>query len=53
MNETPRDIVNPSVTGETLADRETAATVWVALHAYELIWWREERAATRTPLPQL
>jgi low temperature requirement protein LtrA len=26
------------------------ATVWVALHAYELIWWREERAATRTPV---
>jgi low temperature requirement protein LtrA len=23
------------------------AGVWVALHAYELIWWREARAATR------
>jgi low temperature requirement protein LtrA len=23
------------------------AAVWVALHAYELIWWREERAQTR------
>jgi low temperature requirement protein LtrA len=23
------------------------ATVWVALHAYELIWWREARAQTR------
>ncbi len=23
------------------------ATVWVALHAYELIWWREARAETR------
>ena len=24
------------------------AAVWVALHAYELIWWREARAETRT-----
>jgi low temperature requirement protein LtrA len=23
------------------------AAVWVALHAYELIWWREARASTR------
>jgi low temperature requirement protein LtrA len=23
------------------------AAVWVALHAYEIIWWREERAQTR------
>jgi low temperature requirement protein LtrA len=23
------------------------ATVWVALHAYEIIWWREARASTR------
>jgi low temperature requirement protein LtrA len=23
------------------------AAVWVALHAYEIIWWREERARTR------
>jgi low temperature requirement protein LtrA len=23
------------------------AAVWVALHAYELIWWREDRARTR------
>jgi hypothetical protein len=23
------------------------ALVWVALHAYELIWWREARAETR------
>jgi low temperature requirement protein LtrA len=23
------------------------ASVWVALHAYELIWWREARAQTR------
>jgi hypothetical protein len=23
------------------------ATVWVALHAYEIIWWREACAQTR------
>ena len=23
------------------------AIVWVALHAYEIIWWREARARTR------
>jgi hypothetical protein len=23
------------------------AGVWVALHAYEIIWWREARARTR------
>jgi len=23
------------------------AVVWVALHVYEIIWWREERARTR------
>jgi hypothetical protein len=23
------------------------AAVWVALHAYELIWWREARAQPR------
>jgi hypothetical protein len=23
------------------------AAVWVALHAYEIIWWREARARTR------
>jgi hypothetical protein len=27
--------------------------VWIALHAYELIWWREARAQTRAlRLPQ-
>ena len=24
--------------------------VWVALHAYELVWWREERAQSRSML---
>jgi hypothetical protein len=23
------------------------AATWVALHGYEIIWWREARAATR------
>jgi hypothetical protein len=23
------------------------AAVWIALHAYEIIWWREARAQTR------
>jgi hypothetical protein len=23
------------------------AVVWVALHVYEIIWWREARARTR------
>jgi low temperature requirement protein LtrA len=27
------------------------AAVWVALHAYELIWWREARAETRALRP--
>jgi low temperature requirement protein LtrA len=27
------------------------ASVWVALHAYELIWWREARAETRAQAP--
>ena len=25
------------------------AAVWLALHAYELIWWRDARAETRSP----
>ncbi|HWX09571.1 MAG TPA: low temperature requirement protein A [Gaiellaceae bacterium] len=30
-----------------LAALALVAAVWVALHAYELIWWREERARAR------
>jgi len=30
-----------------LAALALVAAVWVALHAYELIWWREERAQLR------
>jgi low temperature requirement protein LtrA len=40
----PVAVVVPAIVALSLL-----ATVWVALHAYELIWWREERAATRTP----
>ena len=25
------------------------AAVWVAFHAYEILWWREARAETRSP----
>jgi low temperature requirement protein LtrA len=32
-----------------LAALSLVAAVWVALHAYELIWWREARAQTRAP----
>ncbi len=35
-----------------LAALTLVAAVWVALHAYEIIWWREARARTRAvPLP--
>jgi len=27
------------------------AAVWVALHAYELIWWRAASAETRAQVP--
>jgi low temperature requirement protein LtrA len=30
-----------------LAALALVATVWVGLHAYEIIWWREDRARTR------
>jgi hypothetical protein len=30
-----------------LAALALVAVVWTALHAYELIWWREARAQTR------
>ena len=38
----PVAIVVPALVALTLV-----ATVWVALHAYEIIWWREARARTR------
>ena len=30
-----------------LAALALAALIWVLLHAYEFVWWREARAATR------
>jgi low temperature requirement protein LtrA len=39
---TPVAIVVPALVSLTLV-----AAVWVALHAYEFIWWREARAQTR------
>jgi low temperature requirement protein LtrA len=38
----PIAVVVPALVALTLV-----AVVWVALHAYEIIWWREERARTR------
>jgi low temperature requirement protein LtrA len=38
----PVAIVVPALVALTLV-----AAVWVALHAYEIIWWREERSRTR------
>jgi low temperature requirement protein LtrA len=32
-----------------IASLGLVATVWVALHAYELVWWRDARAETREP----
>jgi low temperature requirement protein LtrA len=36
-----------AVTVPALVALALVAAVWVALHAYELIWWREARAQTR------
>jgi hypothetical protein len=41
----PVALVVPALVALTLV-----AAVWVALHAYELIWWREARAETRALL---
>jgi len=38
----PLALVLPALAALTLV-----AAVWVALHAYEIIWWREARAQTR------
>ena len=38
----PIALVVPALVALTLV-----AVVWVALHAYEIIWWRDERARTR------
>ncbi len=38
----PVAVIVPALVALTLV-----ATVWVGLHAYEIIWWREARAQTR------
>ena len=38
----PVALVVPALVALTLV-----AVVWVALHAYEIIWWRDARAQTR------
>ena len=35
-----------------LAALALVAAVWVSLHAYELVWWREARAESRAPLAE-
>ena len=40
-------LVPVAVVVPALATIALVAAVWVALHAYELIWWREERARRR------
>ena len=39
---TPVAVAVPAIVALALV-----AAVWVALHAYEIIWWRDERARTR------
>jgi hypothetical protein len=39
---TPVAVAVPALVALTLV-----VAVWVALHAYEFIWWREARAQTR------
>lgn len=40
-------LVSVALTTPALVALALVAAVWVALHAYELIWWREARAQTR------
>jgi low temperature requirement protein LtrA len=40
-------VVPIALTVPALVALSLVATVWVGLHAYELIWWREARAQTR------
>jgi low temperature requirement protein LtrA len=40
-------LVPVALTVPALVALSLVATVWLALHAYELIWWREARAQTR------
>jgi low temperature requirement protein LtrA len=40
-------LVPVALTTNALVALSLVAAVWIALHAYELIWWREARAQTR------
>jgi low temperature requirement protein LtrA len=40
-------LVPVALTVPALVALSLVTTVWLALHAYELIWWREARAETR------
>ena len=40
-------LIPVALLGPAVAALALVAAVWVGLHAYELIWWREERAQAR------
>ena len=40
----------PVATAPALAALALVTAVWLALHAYELVWWREARAESRSAL---
>jgi low temperature requirement protein LtrA len=42
-----------ALTVPALVALSLVAAVWIALHAYELIWWRAARAETRSQSPQV
>jgi low temperature requirement protein LtrA len=44
-------LVPVALTVPALVALALVAAVWVTLHAYELIWWREARAQTRAQGP--
>jgi hypothetical protein len=44
-------MVPAAIAVPALATIALGATVWIGLHAYELIWWREERARRRAERP--
>jgi uncharacterized membrane protein YphA (DoxX/SURF4 family) len=39
-----------ATTVPALAAMALVTAVWLALHAYELVWWREARAESRSVL---
>jgi low temperature requirement protein LtrA len=40
-------LIPVALTAPAIGALAALTAVWIALHAYELIWWREERAETR------